>query len=114
MIFLVCVSNNSKAKTKSYMNEELNLAIEERRQMAPGQAWIIPVRFGDVQLPDWELSAGRNLSDINYIDFLVIVSLQLQLNSLENSANSWDQIHQILTKYNLQSKTKRPRNVLSI
>lgn len=69
MIFLVCVSNNSKAKTKSYMNEELNLAIEERRQMAPGQAWIIPVRFGDVQLPNWELSAGRKLSDINYINF---------------------------------------------
>ena len=69
MVFLACFSDNSNTKRKSYMNEELNLAVEEHRQMAPGQTWIIPVRFSDIQLPQWELSAGRTLSDINYVNF---------------------------------------------
>jgi hypothetical protein len=69
MVFLACFSDNSNTKRKSYMNEELNLAVEEYRQVAPGQTWIIPVRFSDVQLPPWELSAGRTLSDINYVNF---------------------------------------------
>lgn len=69
MVFLACISDNSNAKLKSYMNEELNLAIEEHRQMGPGQTWIIPVRFSNVKLPDWELSTGRTLSDINYVNF---------------------------------------------
>ena len=66
MVFLACFSDKSNA---SYINEELDLAIEEYRQMTPDQTWIIPIRFGNVQLPDRELSAGRTLSNISYIDF---------------------------------------------
>ena len=69
MVFLACFSDNSNAKLKSYMNEELTLAVEEYRQIAPDQTWIIPIRFDDVQLPKWELSTGRTLSDINYVNF---------------------------------------------
>lgn len=35
----------------------------------PGHTWIIPVRFDDVSIPAWELSASRTLSDINYVNF---------------------------------------------
>jgi hypothetical protein len=37
LVFLACFSDNSRAKDKSYMNEELTLAAEEFRQMPPAR-----------------------------------------------------------------------------
>lgn len=68
LIFLACFSENSRARDKSYMNEELSLAVDEFRQRAPGATWLIPVRFDDGDVPDWDLGAGRTLSDLNYSD----------------------------------------------
>jgi hypothetical protein len=68
LVFLACFSEQSRAKRKSYMNEELVLAAEEFRQLAPGATWLIPVRFDDGDLPDLDLGAGRALSDLNYAD----------------------------------------------
>ncbi|WP_309136356.1 toll/interleukin-1 receptor domain-containing protein [Nocardioides campestrisoli] len=68
LVFLACFSDNSRAKGKSYMNEELTLAVEEFRQMPPGRTWIIPTRFDGGDLPYWDLGAGRSLDDYNYVD----------------------------------------------
>lgn len=68
LVFLACFSNESRVRTKSYMNEELTLAVEEVRQRAPGATWLIPVRFDDGPVPEWELGGGRTLNDINYAD----------------------------------------------
>ena len=68
MVFLACFSDRSRAKQKSYMNEELTLAVGEYRLRAPGQTWLIPVRFDAGEVPDWDLGAGRTLRDLNYVD----------------------------------------------
>jgi hypothetical protein len=68
LVFLACFSNNYRAKPKSYMNEELTLAVDEFRQMQQGRVWLIPVRFDDGDVPDLDLGAGRVLSDLNYSD----------------------------------------------
>lgn len=68
LVFLACFSDNSRAKAKSYMNEELSLAVEEFRLMPPGRVWLIPVRFDEGDVPEWDLGAGRLLSDLNYSD----------------------------------------------
>ncbi|WP_148222647.1 toll/interleukin-1 receptor domain-containing protein [Rhodococcus opacus] len=68
LIFLACFSDNSRARPKTVMNEELTLAVEEFRQMAPGVTWLIPVRFDDGKIPGWDLGAGRVLGDLNYVD----------------------------------------------
>lgn len=68
LVFLACFSDNSRAKDKSYMNEELTLAVQEFRQMPPGRVWLIPVRFDPGDVPTWDLGAGRTLSDLNYSD----------------------------------------------
>lgn len=68
LVFLGCFSDKSQAKDKSYMNEELTLAVEEFRTMPPGRTWMIPVRFNDGDVPEWNLGAGRMLSDLNYCD----------------------------------------------
>lgn len=68
LAFLACFSQASVAKDKSYQNEELVLAADEFRQRPPGRTWLIPVRFDECEVPEWELGAGRTLHDINYID----------------------------------------------
>lgn len=68
LVFLACFSDNSRAKDMSYMNEELTLAVDEFRRMPPGRVWLIPVRFDAGDVPDWDLGAGRVLSDLNYSD----------------------------------------------
>lgn len=68
LVFLGCFSENSRARDKSYMNEELTLAIDEFRQMPPGRTWLIPVRFDNGDVPEWDLGAGRVLSDLNFSD----------------------------------------------
>ncbi len=68
VVFLACFSDRSRAKQKSYMNEEITLAVDEFRLRAPGQKWLIPVRFDSGEIPDWDLGAGRMLGDLNYVD----------------------------------------------
>jgi hypothetical protein len=66
LVFVACFSNNSRSRAKSFMNEELTLAVEEFRLRPPGATWLIPVRFDDGPIPYWDLGAGRSLEDVNY------------------------------------------------
>lgn len=50
------------------MNEELSLAVEEFRLRLPGATWLMPVRLDAGDLPDWDLGAGRVLTDLNHVD----------------------------------------------
>ena len=68
MAFLACFSDESRAKEKSHMNEELTLATEEWRLRPPGRTWLIPVRFDGGAVPEWDLGAGKTLNDLNYCD----------------------------------------------
>ncbi|MEU1995053.1 toll/interleukin-1 receptor domain-containing protein [Nocardia gamkensis] len=67
-VFLACFSEQSLAKKKSYMNEEITIAVEEFRTMSPGHNWLIPIRFDDIAIPEWDLGAGRTFYDLNYVD----------------------------------------------
>lgn len=66
--FLACFSENSAARGVSYQNEELVLAVEQYRLRPPGRAWLLPIRFGDVVLPDFDLGAGRTLDSVHRAD----------------------------------------------
>lgn len=66
LVFLACFSDNSRAKTKSHMNEELTIAVEEFRKMPPQHTWLIPVRLDSGEPPAWELGAGKVMGDLNY------------------------------------------------
>jgi hypothetical protein len=66
--FIACFSNNSQRRTTSYMNEELQLAIEQLRKMPDDAIWLIPVRFSDCQIPAFEIRSGRNLRSKQWVD----------------------------------------------
>jgi TIR domain len=58
LIFLACFSRSSLARSRSYQNEELVLAIEQLRQRPPELPWLIPVRFDDCEIPDRDIGGG--------------------------------------------------------
>jgi len=65
--FIACFSNEYVSKTKSYMNEELTLAIEELRQYGSDREWFIPVLLAECDVPAKSIGAGETLLDINWV-----------------------------------------------
>jgi hypothetical protein len=68
LAFIACFSRMSVARTRTYQNEELTLAVEQLRQRRPQDAWLIPVRFDDCDIPDWNIGAGRTLASLQCAD----------------------------------------------
>lgn len=68
MVFVACFSHNSAARTTSYQNAELVTAVDEFRKRSPDQTWLIPVRFSDCTLPQFDLGAGRTLDSLQRVD----------------------------------------------
>jgi hypothetical protein len=68
LVFIACFSSHSTARTKSYQNEELLLAIEQLRQRRPDDPWLIPIRFDDCVIPDLDLGGSRTLASIQCVD----------------------------------------------
>jgi len=64
--FICCFSEASRSRTRSYMNEELALAIEELRIRNRENIWFLPVLFPGGEVPDRQIGAGENLRDFNY------------------------------------------------
>ena len=68
LVFIACFSSSSLNRRKSYQNEELTLAIEQLRLRKPGEPWLIPVRFDDCDIPEFDVGAGRALSSFQRAD----------------------------------------------
>ena len=68
LAFIPCFSRHSAARRTSNQNEELRLAINQLRLRRPNDRWLIPVRFDDCDMPDFELGAGRTLASIEPAD----------------------------------------------
>lgn len=68
LVFVACFSRNGLARDKSYQNEELSLAVEQLRLRRPDVPWLIPVRFDDCPIPDWDIGGGRTLRSIQRAD----------------------------------------------
>ena len=66
--FIACFSPTSAAKERSYQREELLLAVEQMRLRSPDRSWLIPVRLGDCNIPEYDLGAGRTLRNLQRVD----------------------------------------------
>jgi hypothetical protein len=66
--FLACFSEASRGRVKSYMNEELILAVEELRVRNRERAWFLPVVLPGGEVPDRPIGGGETLRDFNYIN----------------------------------------------
>lgn len=68
LAFIAVFSSNSQARSATYQNEELLLAVEQLRQHPPGRVWLIPVRLDECELPDFNLGPGRTLDSLQRVD----------------------------------------------
>jgi hypothetical protein len=66
--FIACFSEAYQRRSKSYMNEELTLAIEELRQRPTNRAWFIPVLLSHCEVPARSIGAGETLREIQWVE----------------------------------------------
>ena len=66
--FIACFSKQYNERDRSYMNEELVLAIEELRLRPTDTAWFIPVKLNRCEIPDRDIGAGATLQDLQYVE----------------------------------------------
>lgn len=67
-MFVACFSRQYENRDRSYMNEELTLAMEELRMRPSQRAWFVPVLLSACQVPDRAIGAGETLRDIHWVD----------------------------------------------
>jgi hypothetical protein len=70
LVFIACFSHASLDRGKSYQNEELTLAVEQMRRRRPDDQWLIPVRFDECDIPEWDIGGGRTLGSIQRADLI--------------------------------------------
>ncbi|WP_030897591.1 HEAT repeat domain-containing protein [Streptomyces sp. NRRL F-5126] len=65
--FIACFSEEYFQREKTYMNEELTLAVEELRQRPVDRSWFIPVLLDDCALPGRSIGGGETLRSIHAV-----------------------------------------------
>jgi hypothetical protein len=65
--YMAFFSKEQNSRNRSYMNEELVLAIEELRRRNYNQVWFIPILLSG-EIPDLEIGAGKTLRDLQWIE----------------------------------------------
>jgi len=68
MYFIACFSHNYLIRRKTYMNEELQLAVEQLRQMPDDSVWFIPVKFSECDLPVIEIRSGKEIDSKQWVE----------------------------------------------
>ena len=65
--FIACFSKEYDERYKTYMNEELTIAIEELRQRPHDRIWFIPVKLNECEIPDRVIGGGEILEDLQCV-----------------------------------------------
>ncbi|MCP4259355.1 MAG: toll/interleukin-1 receptor domain-containing protein [Planctomycetes bacterium] len=66
--FIVCFSANYWARRRTYVNEELTVAVEELRLRSRQITWFIPILLSRCEVPDIPIGAGQTLHDLQLLD----------------------------------------------
>ena len=65
--FIACFSKEYNQRNKTYMNEELTIAIEELRQRPTDRIWFIPIKLNRCKIPDRNIGGGETLNDRQHV-----------------------------------------------
>jgi hypothetical protein len=66
--FIACFSVEYEKRDKSYMNEELMLAVDELRQFPTNRPWFIPVLLSECHVPALSIGGGQTLLDFQWVN----------------------------------------------
>jgi hypothetical protein len=76
--FIACFSANSERKDRSYMREEINVAIDELRLRPRNRAWFFPVKLSPCAIPATPLAPGETLADIQHIEIFNLADTEIR------------------------------------
>lgn len=65
--FIACFSPSSQARERSYMREELALAVDELRLRPRDKAWFIPVVIEPANIPEIPTGGTETLRDLQHV-----------------------------------------------
>lgn len=68
--FIACFSTEYDVREKSFMNEELTVAIDELRLRPPTSSWFIPVLLSHCRVPDRGIGGGERLRHIQWVSLV--------------------------------------------
>jgi hypothetical protein len=102
--FLACFSKAYMRRQKSYMNEELTLAIEELRLRPSDRVWFIPARLSPCEIPDRSIGAGETLRSLQWVDLWKADGIQRLLAVLQPGSEVVEKLIR-----GLQSDSRRER-----
>lgn len=66
--FLACFSKEYNARDKTYMTEELSVAIDRLQQKPSDKVWFIPIKLNQCDVPYIDLGGGLTLQDLQYVN----------------------------------------------
>ena len=66
--FIACFSEEYNNRGRTYMNEEVTIAIEELRQQPTDRIWFIPVKLNSCEIPNLDIGKGETLQDLQHVD----------------------------------------------
>jgi hypothetical protein len=66
--FVACFSQAYAGRDRSYMNEELSIAIEEVRLRPEEASWFIPIRLDDCEIPDRRIGPELGIRSFQRLD----------------------------------------------
>ena len=67
-VFIACFSEEYNNRDKTYMNEELTLAIDELRQRSTDRIWFVPVKLNECEIPDRDIGGGKTLQALQHVN----------------------------------------------
>jgi HEAT repeat protein len=65
--FMACFSKEYSKRSRTYMNEELTIAIDELRARPTDTAWFLPVLLDDTGIPQRAISKAEDLTSIQAV-----------------------------------------------
>jgi formylglycine-generating enzyme required for sulfatase activity len=68
VFFVACFSQAYAARTRTHMNEELLIAIEEVRLRPEEASWFIPIRLDDSEIPDRRIGPELGIHSFEWLD----------------------------------------------
>lgn len=70
-LFIACFSRELIEKDRSFMNEEITLAVDELRLRPTDRSWFIPVVLDGCDVPPRAINATETLRDLQWVDLSV-------------------------------------------
>ena len=66
--FLAFFSQAFNDRPRTYMMEELHVAVDELRQRPRERAWFLPISYGLATLPEHPIGSGETIRDLHCVD----------------------------------------------